>query len=714
MRGGQRRFCREVPDVAADADPEHGYLAALEINGSLYWVNAGGTSAAAPTWAALAALTDASSSCPGHSVGFANQLLYKAAATGYAADFTDITSGNNDYTPDGYSGGHYPAGTGYDMATGLGTPNGTSLAKALCEAGGAADAVTVTSPGDQVTTVGATVSLQVTAADSGGAALTFAATGLPPGLSISTSGLLSGSPTAAGSYPVTVTATDATGASGSTTFTISVSPAPQLISFTAPASGSVGGTDTLTATGGGSGNPVVFSLDPSSGTGVCTVSGTTVSYQAAGSCVIDANQAGNTSYTPAPQVTETITVGPGAQSISFTPPASGTVGGTDTLTATGGGSGNPVVFTVDPSSGTGVCTVSGTTISYQAAGSCVIDANQAGNTSYTPAPQVTQTITVGPGAQSISFTAPASGSVGGSATLTATGGDSGNPVVFTVDPSSGTGVCTVSGTTISYQAAGSCVIDANQAGNTSYTPAPQVTQTITVQSGPVFVLDSPPLTATSGQAYDYTFTASGTPAPTYTLAAGAPSWLTVDPATGELTGTPPSGTTSFSYAVTATNPQGAATAGPFAVTVSAAATGSAQADLSAALSCPATVTLGGTASCTLTVANAGPGTASNVVAGLRLPPTLSEASCTADCARHRNVLTWTVAALASGASADFAVTVKANAAGRVRVLALAVSQSPDGNPRNNFSTRQITIEQPPGKAPWPGRHAGHRGWPARR
>ena len=132
----------------------------------------------------------------------------------------------------------------------------------------------------------------------------------------------------------------------------------------------------------------------------------------------------------------------------------------------------------------------------------------------------------------------------------------------------------MSGSTVSYLAAGSCVIDANQAGDASYTPAPKVTQTITVQSGPVFVLDSPPLTATSGQAYDYTFTASGTPAPTYTLAAGAPSWLTVHPATGELTGTPPSGTTSFSYAVTATNPQGAATAGPFAVTVSAAATGS--------------------------------------------------------------------------------------------------------------------------------------------
>ena len=55
---------------------------------------------------------------------------------------------------------------------------------------------------------------------------------------------------------------------------------------------------------------------------------------------------------------------------------------------------------------------------------------------------------------------------GGSAALSATGGASGNPVVFTVDAASGPGVCAVSGTdgaTVNYTGAGSCVIDANQA-----------------------------------------------------------------------------------------------------------------------------------------------------------------------------------------------------------------------------------------------------------
>jgi hypothetical protein len=187
-------------------------------------------------------------------------------------------------------------------------------------------------------------------------------------------------------------------------------------------------------------------------------------------------------------------VGKGSQTITFFPPAPGTVGGSATLSAAGGGSGNPVVFSVDSSSGAGVCSVSGsngTTVNYTAAGSCVIDANQAGNANYSPAPQVQKTIPVNKAAQSISFTPPASGTVGGSATLSATGGGSGNPVVFSVDASSGAGVCNVSGTngtTVNYTAAGSCVIDANQAGNANYSPAPQVQGTISVKATSTAVL----------------------------------------------------------------------------------------------------------------------------------------------------------------------------------------------------------------------------------
>jgi len=181
---------------------------------------------------------------------------------------------------------------------------------------------------------------------------------------------------------------------------------------------------------------------------------------------------------------------PGSQAITFPAPSPGAVGQPATLAATGGGSGNPVVFSVDASSGAGVCAVSGTdggTVNYLAPGSCVIDANQAAGNGYYAAPQVQQTITVSPGSQAITFPAPGPGAVGQSATLAATGGGSGNPVVFSVDASSGAGVCAVSGTdgaTVNYLAPGSCVIDANQAAGNGYAAAPQVQQTITVSAGP--------------------------------------------------------------------------------------------------------------------------------------------------------------------------------------------------------------------------------------
>ncbi len=79
--------------------------------------------------------------------------------------------------------------------------------------------VTVTGPGAQTTTVGAATRLQLTAKDSAGSALTYTARGLPAGLSISTAGLVSGTPTATGSSAVTVSATDSAGATGSTSFT---------------------------------------------------------------------------------------------------------------------------------------------------------------------------------------------------------------------------------------------------------------------------------------------------------------------------------------------------------------------------------------------------------------------------------------------------------------------------------------------------------------
>ncbi|HEY0499945.1 MAG TPA: cellulose-binding domain-containing protein, partial [Kutzneria sp.] len=81
--------------------------------------------------------------------------------------------------------------------------------------------VTVTGPGNQTGMVGTPISaLQIQAADSAsGQTLSYSAAGLPPGLAISSSGVISGTPTTAGGFTTTVTATDSTGAAGSAAFT---------------------------------------------------------------------------------------------------------------------------------------------------------------------------------------------------------------------------------------------------------------------------------------------------------------------------------------------------------------------------------------------------------------------------------------------------------------------------------------------------------------
>nr|WSY57592.1 M4 family metallopeptidase [Streptomyces sp. NBC_00886] len=84
--------------------------------------------------------------------------------------------------------------------------------------------VTVTNPGSQSSTVGTAVSLQVSASSTNSGSLTYAATGLPTGLSISSStGAITGTPTTAGTYSSTVTVTDSTGATGTASFTWTVS-----------------------------------------------------------------------------------------------------------------------------------------------------------------------------------------------------------------------------------------------------------------------------------------------------------------------------------------------------------------------------------------------------------------------------------------------------------------------------------------------------------
>ena len=116
--------CREVPDVSALAGP-YPYLE--YVSGA--WGSWGGTSLAAPLWASLIALSDASKTCSGKDIGFANPLLYHVAQTDPQA-FHDVVRGDNDLT--GRNKDVFRAGVGYDMATGLGAPNAAVLPAALC------------------------------------------------------------------------------------------------------------------------------------------------------------------------------------------------------------------------------------------------------------------------------------------------------------------------------------------------------------------------------------------------------------------------------------------------------------------------------------------------------------------------------------------------------------------------------------------------------
>ncbi len=84
----------------------------------------------------------------------------------------------------------------------------------------------------------------------------------------------------------------------------------------------------------------------------------------------------------------------------------GTYGGQATLSATGGGPSSPVTFSVDSSSTAGVCSISGTTVSYTGVGSCVIDANQDAGTGYTAVAQAQQTVNIAPAALTITASSP--------------------------------------------------------------------------------------------------------------------------------------------------------------------------------------------------------------------------------------------------------------------------------------------------------------------
>lgn len=115
---------RNVPDVAFTADNVY---VLYNSGGSGTF---GGTSCAAPLWAAFTALVNQQNAAAGRpAAGFVNPAVYAIGkGANYAADFHDITTGNN-FTR--FSPNNFAAVPGYDLCTGWGTPNGSNLIAAL-------------------------------------------------------------------------------------------------------------------------------------------------------------------------------------------------------------------------------------------------------------------------------------------------------------------------------------------------------------------------------------------------------------------------------------------------------------------------------------------------------------------------------------------------------------------------------------------------------
>ncbi|MDR7191561.1 fibronectin type III domain-containing protein [Luteimonas terrae] len=401
-------------------------------------------------------------------------------------------------------------------------------------------------------------------ADNGGAAITGYTVTSSPGAIVGSgtssplvvTGLTNGT-----AYTFTVTATNAVGTGAASAASNSITPkAEQAITFNNPGAQNFGTTPTLTATSD-SGLPVSFS---SSTTGVCTVtSGGTLTFLAAGSCTINADQGGDTGFLAAPQISRTFTVNaivPGAPTA-----VSATAGDTEAtlaFTAPASNGGSAVIgytVTSSPSGFTatgaaGPITINGLTngVSYtftvtasNAAGTG--DASVASN-SITPAsPQV------------ITFNNPGTQNFSTTPTLTATS-DSGLTPTFT---STTTGVCLVtSGGTLTFLAAGSCTINADQDGNASYLPAPQVSRTFTVNS----VAPGAPtaITATAGDTQaSVAFTApaftGGSAVTGYTVTSN-PGGLTATGAAGPITVNGLTNGVSYTFTVVADNVAGTGSA----------------------------------------------------------------------------------------------------------------------------------------------------------
>ena len=335
---------------------------------------------------------------------------------------------------------------------------------------------------------------------------------IAPGSSIQV-GVYSGTATAEGIHSVVAylqssyaTDTSTTSTSATTSFTVGDGLEPQSITFDDPLNTvTIGDPAQTVDPTASSGLPVtVVSGSPS----VCTVTGSgpfTITPISGGTCVLSAQQAGDgVSWDPAPSVTRSFTANEVAQSITFNQTPTETITDTgDTATATAT-SGLPVTF----SGGNSVCGVEpGGGLVFYYYGTCTIEANQAGDNTYSAAPTATESFTVlpSPDAQTQAITmATAKGMTYGQEPQVIAASAPGGYLSVTT---SGTSECTAyyTGSDIDVttaRQAGTCTITVNQPGDgKTYLAAPTVSQTINFDPA-TLTLTGPTFFAHAGDTFD--------------------------------------------------------------------------------------------------------------------------------------------------------------------------------------------------------------------
>ena len=264
-------------------------------------------------------------------------------------------------------------------------------------------------------------------------------------------------PANAGSYAVVATVNDLI-YQGSATGTLVIGKAAQAITFAAIPDQLTTDSVTFTASGGDSGNPVTFAV--TSGPGVITNG--VLTFTTSGSVTITASQAGNDQYADAQSVTRSFNVTKATASVALANLSQTHNGTPRGATATTEPAGLTVEFTYD-----GSATAPMNTGSYAVVGT-IRDPMYQGSAS--------GTLEIGKAAQAITFAAIPDQLTTDSVNLTATGGDSGNAVIFAV--TSGPGV--IHNNVLTFTTSGSVTVTASQAGNANYFVADDVSRTLTV------------------------------------------------------------------------------------------------------------------------------------------------------------------------------------------------------------------------------------------